>query len=1792
MLAALTAAALMVQTAVGLPPPASAAPAEPPAPTDEHTPAEKTALTEAQRTGQPVPVEESLTETTAVLANPDGTFTLRSSARPVRTNKNGRWQDVDTSLAPNADGSLTPAAAPVDMSFSGGGTQPLVTMRDGNKQFSLSWPTPLPTPVIDGSSAVYPELLPGVDLRLTASSTGYSEVLVVKSQQAAANPALTSFKLHASTTGLDLTQTHDVISAHDDTGRVVFQGSTPIMWDSTESPQRGPAPTPTDPGGAKVSALDVDLAAADTGLSTAAELTVTPDQDALRGEDVVYPVYIDPVLSRNHDGWAEVTDTGWYYWNANMNAQVGRCGNWNNCNGSWVARSFFRFSLNDIRERNGRKPMVFDATLYATQTHGTSCTEQKVSLYQTDPFDESTRWPGPNGGEVDTKASAAGDQCGGAGAIGFNALSPVTGFIENSWWSYLHVGLRSPDENNRDQWKKFANNPYVDVTFAFPPNDPTGLAVGNAITCTGRIITPDAHPTLYATATDNNDSPLNIGLYYEVWNDAADKKVAANNGNVVIASGTQGQWVTDTNLGNGDYRLRVTAENRFPGDSKKNLWSKGWSSWLPFTTRGNPITATPTINSKDYPADNWGRPQNLPGTFTFDAKGAPHIVGFTYTFDGAGTERVPNTDDCNYNQTFGTTGGWIANNGGKATITVPAGLSPGYHTLHVRSFDDAHKLSPESTAYRFHIAPTYTAPAPTQRIEAETLTGTGLPTSVTNDAAASGGKYVKLTSTASGTVAKFPFTVSTAGDYNVDVGLVDNAALPDQVAFTLDGFAVSDVHQGGTKPTTTVLDKQIAGLHLTAGQHELGVSIAKKPDSTATQFTGGIDYLDLSPTVKLDAETLAVHSNDRPVTYWPGNPALDWNSSGMRRFEADNTGQALTLTFTTPIEADYALGLGLVANNNRGRYTVKVDDIVIGNTDTRPIDGYHTSVATRHTNIGGAHLTAGEHRITFRSVEPNPDSVAPRHILGLDYLTVQPINNVTAASFTDAMNNKGIGSDGTTAGNLDFQGGSLSTQTLAAAGLVPGTTVMVNGAAFALPHPNPANGNDNVVATGQTIPFPAHQQIKASAVGLLAISTCGTSSPRLATITYTDGTTSNPLVPEFRDWVWTPKDTTGIVLPYRNVGLGQERHLQPVITPVFLPAEPSKTIKSITLPNYGTALLRGTCDPSAALHVLAMAPRPVDTGWVGAWAAPSDAAVVPPGGHGFADKTLRTVLKPSVTGGQVRVKLSNALNTSPVTIDAATLAGQAGTDSAIAAPTPLTFSGKTSVTLPAGGEVYTDPVAVPSGGNGNLVVSLHLPTATTLAPTHGNATAPTFLAGGNTVTNTDGTPFTTTLTGSYFVTGVEMSTPDAGQGTVVVLGDSLTATAPPGSAQRNTWVDELPAKLAATGGSIPGGLVNASRAGVPDTARWRMTDGTGTTARDLAGSNHATIHGGVTWSTDNGGSLILNGTNGHLTASKAIDTSKNFSVTAWTKIHSLDSWQTLLSQDGNTYNPFYLQYSPAHRRWSLSVIPFDALPDRGSRLVSRTEPTLNTWTQLAATHDAATGTTRLYVNGELQDSLHGVNLFTANGPFTIGRAKYAGNPTDYYNGAVADVRVHQRLLSPGDIHLTYRQKTLNPPINTGTLTTANATTDLHHTALGAPNLRTVLIAVGATDILSGATATEVRDNIKNVISTNSAKGLKRHKRPDGDWVHIIVTTVPPLGLDANDPREAERRNLNHLLLNNYSDVQADYVVDYDAAVRDTTNPNQLASQYLTNNQPNTAYHNQIAQYLADAINDFPPRAEL
>ncbi|MGH3646390.1 MAG: hypothetical protein ACRDTM_04320, partial [Micromonosporaceae bacterium] len=207
---------------------AALAPGTPAAALGEETPSEQ-----AKRTGVRVPVPEKTTESEQVFANPDSTFTLETSAVPERARKSGRWMPIDTTLV-RAGAVIAPKATTADIAFSAGGSSTaLARITEGGRSLELYWPQALPEPVLSGSTATYREVFAGVDLVLVANAQSFSEVLVVKTAQAAANPALRKIKFGVRGDGVSIrTAPGGGFAAVDQHGLEVFTSPQPSMWDS------------------------------------------------------------------------------------------------------------------------------------------------------------------------------------------------------------------------------------------------------------------------------------------------------------------------------------------------------------------------------------------------------------------------------------------------------------------------------------------------------------------------------------------------------------------------------------------------------------------------------------------------------------------------------------------------------------------------------------------------------------------------------------------------------------------------------------------------------------------------------------------------------------------------------------------------------------------------------------------------------------------------------------------------------------------------------------------------------------------------------------------------------------------------------------------------------------------------------------------------------------------------------------------------------------------------------------------------------------------------------------------------------------------------------------------------------------------------------------------------------------------------------------------------------------------------------------------------------------------------
>jgi hypothetical protein len=201
---------------------------------------------------------------------------------------------------------------------------------------------------------------------------------------------------------------------------------------------------------------------------------------------------------------------------------------------------------------------------------------------------------------------------------------------------------------------------------------------------------------------------------------------------------------------------------------------------------------------------------------------------------------------------------------------------------------------------------------------------------------------------------------------------------------------------------------------------------------------------------------------------------------------------------------------------------------------------------------------------------------------------------------------------------------------------------------------------------------------------------------------------------------------------------------------------------------------------------------------------------------------------------------------------------------------------------------------------------------------------------------------------------------------------------------------------------------------------WRMNERTGTIAHDAMGLHPATASN-IQWCAQTYGncaslngtdSALLNGTDSDFTTSGPVlntGPGKSFTVSAWfdmTAIPDNGAYETIVSQDGVKYSSFYLQYSGANHRWAFA---------RSVRALSASNPAINTWTHLVGVYDASDSQLRLYVNGVLQGTGTDRSPVAANGDLAIGRAKYNGSPTDWFDGAVGKIEIWNVALTTAQV---------------------------------------------------------------------------------------------------------------------------------------------------------------------------------
>ncbi|MFE9776425.1 LamG-like jellyroll fold domain-containing protein [Streptomyces sp. NPDC005931] len=684
------------------------------------------ALQEAQQTGRRVEVVGERTERTTVYASPDGHYTLEESAVPVRvTAADGSWQAPDATLIKRADGSVGPKAAAAEMTFSGGGNDDaLVRITEAGRTLELGWPGTLPAPLLAGTSAVYPEVLPDVDLKVTATPESFQQVLVVKTPEAASSEALKKLTFGLKTDGLWVQEgASGNLAAVDENGRTVFKAPPARMWDSAgeAGPQVQTAlmveaaigeGEPSDPSEVAPSGSGLEPGQGDTVASMDVEvgketLTVVPDAEMLSGTEAsAFPLFIDPNVTWGESERTLLRSDGYesYDWSNGDDGQgkgAGKCGTWNGyyCGPGYVQRLYFEFSPSDLK---GKK--VLDATFRITEPWAFQCDPRWVDLVRTSNISSSTTWstrPMELDWMVDRHVSAGrGSLCdpdSPDAPIEFNDnpeesnenLTPTVRDFAAGKFSRLTLEIRAHDESDTASWKRFKNDAVLSVDFVGLPDRPSqvGIMAGTTQVCEkdasdpAVISTPAPTLTAQAQTKPGGEKEAELRVYFDVDERRSD-------GTWVDSPATDGSLrPTSPNMALDDATIRMTWPELPEGPLYRYhawTWSyyNGGSSHLSSAASDGYCYFKIDSSRPKAPRITVGSPYTECTTNDCAAHGGPGVKG-TFTFAPA----VGDTGNVAYMYRLSTEIRWSDPIPG-STVSVP--ITPtrsGTQTIYVRAKD-------------------------------------------------------------------------------------------------------------------------------------------------------------------------------------------------------------------------------------------------------------------------------------------------------------------------------------------------------------------------------------------------------------------------------------------------------------------------------------------------------------------------------------------------------------------------------------------------------------------------------------------------------------------------------------------------------------------------------------------------------------------------------------------------------------------------------------------------------------------------------------------------------------------------------------------------------------------------------------------------------------------------------------------------------------------------------------------------------------------------------------------------
>jgi len=190
------------------------------------------------------------------------------------------------------------------------------------------------------------------------------------------------------------------------------------------------------------------------------------------------------------------------------------------------------------------------------------------------------------------------------------------------------------------------------------------------------------------------------------------------------------------------------------------------------------------------------------------------------------------------------------------------------------------------------------------------------------------------------------------------------------------------------------------------------------------------------------------------------------------------------------------------------------------------------------------------------------------------------------------------------------------------------------------------------------------------------------------------------------------------------------------------------------------------------------------------------------------------IVRTSVGGRRVRIRIANAFGTPSLSIGAAHIARRAaGSGTVRGSDRRLTFGGGPTATVYAGQVIISDPVDFVVPPLADLAVSLYVPGDAGIPTSHRFGLRPTYLSmPGNYAGAAEIESVATTTQSYYWLAGVDVLAPTDG-GTLVTFGDSITDGDQSTPDTSGMWPALLARRLQANASTKHIGVVNAGISG-------------------------------------------------------------------------------------------------------------------------------------------------------------------------------------------------------------------------------------------------------------------------------------------------------------------------------------------------------------------------------------------